>query len=56
MEELKKTILKEYSSIRIDKGDGQIQIADLSLLLDILEASTLGDILSDIKSYKKTVV
>jgi len=56
MEELKKTILKEYSSIRIDKGDDQIQVADLFLLLDILEPSTLGDILSDIKSYKKTVV
>ena len=56
MKELKKTILKEFSNIRIDKGDDQIQVADLILLLNMLDASTLGDILVDIKAYKKTVV
>lgn len=56
MEKLKNTIIKEYSNIRIDEGDTELYIEDLQLLLSMLDASTLGDILADIKAYKKTVV
>ena len=56
MEKLKNTIIKEYSNIRIDKGDTVLQIEELQLLLSMLDASTLGDILADIKAYRKTVV
>lgn len=56
MEKLKNTIIKEYSNIRIDEGDTVLQIEELQLLLSMLDASTLGDILADIKAYRKTVV
>lgn len=56
MEELKKTIIKEYANIRIDKSDDTIYVEELKLLLDMLDNSTLGDILCDIKAYKKTIV
>ena len=56
MEKLKNTIIKEYSNIRIDEGDTELHIEELQLLLSMLDASTLGDILADIKAYKKTVV
>lgn len=56
MDKLKETILKEYSNIRIEKGDDVIQLQELQLLLNMLDASTLGDVLADIKAYRKTVV
>lgn len=56
MDKLKETILKEYSNIRIEKGDDVIQLQELKLLLNMLDGSTLGDVLADIKAYKKTVV
>lgn len=56
MEKLKKAILKEYANIRIEKDDDQLMLQEMIILLDMLDASTLGDILADIKTYKKTVV
>lgn len=56
MDKLKEAILKEYANIRIEKGDNTLQFEEMILLLDMLDASTLGDILADIKAYRKTTV
>ncbi len=54
--ELEKQILKEYASIIIDRGDEELHMLELESLLEILDGSTKGDILVDLKAYKKTVV
>jgi hypothetical protein len=56
MDKLKEAILKEYANIRIEKGDNALQFEEMILLLDMLDASTLGDILADIEAYRKTKV
>lgn len=56
MNKLKETILKEYANIRIEKGDNTLEFREMISLLDMLDASTLGDILADIKAYRKTTV
>lgn len=56
MNKLKKMIEKEYANIRIEKGDNRIELEELDLLLDMLDDTTLSDILTDIKTYKKTIV
>lgn len=56
MDKLKEAILKEYANIRIEKGDNTLEFEEMMLLLDMLDASTLGDILADIKAYRKTIV
>ena len=53
MDKLKETILKEYSNIRIEKGDDVIQLQELNLLLNMLDGSTLGDVLADIKAKRQ---
>jgi len=50
MDKLKEAILKEYANIRIEKGDNQLLFDDMILFLDMLDVSTLGDILADLKS------
>ena len=52
MNEIVKEILKEYSNIRIEKGDDTLEIADMKCMLGMLDTSTLGDILADLKAYK----
>ena len=56
MDKLKEAILKEYSNIRIEKGDNVLHFDEMILLFDMLDASTLGDILADIKAFRKTKV
>lgn len=56
MDKLKQAILKEYANIRIEKGDNTLEFEEMMLLLDMLDVSTLGDILADIKAYRKTIV
>lgn len=54
--DLTKAILQEYSSIIIERGDGSFEIEDMRDMLEMLDTSTRGDILADLKAYKKTVV
>ena len=51
--DLRITILKEYSNIRIEKGDNVLELDDVILLLEMLDVSTLGDILANLKAYRK---
>ena len=54
--DLIKTILKEYTNIRIEKGDYAFELEDMEMLLQMLDTSTLGDVLADLKAHKKTIV
>ena len=53
MDELIKSIMKQYVSIRMDKNDSVFDLRDLRMFLSMLDTTTLGDISADLSSYRK---
>lgn len=53
MDELIKSIMKQYVSIRMDENDSMIDLRELKVFLGMLDATTLGDISADLRSYRK---
>ena len=53
MNELIKSIMKQYVSIRMDANDSMIDLREIGVFLGMLDATTLGDISADLRSYRK---